>query len=209
MLDGYVSEKEQLEDIKKWWNENGKFILIAIVIGLGIGFGWRYWHRLEITRAENAAMVYQSVMQADEQKNTATVLGGAKILMEKFSGTPYASLAALLWAKEAVTQHDLKTASEKLSWVITQSDQARLKQIARISQARILLSENNTQAAMQVLSTVNDKEFAPLIAWVKGDIYTQEGDAKNATHQYQIAKSGLTEFPPAANLLNQLLAQPV
>ncbi|PIZ03411.1 MAG: hypothetical protein COY58_09635 [Gammaproteobacteria bacterium CG_4_10_14_0_8_um_filter_38_16] len=208
MLDGYVSEKEQWEEIKKWWHSNGKFIAIAVLIGLAVGFGWRYWHKIEINRADNAAMIYQSILQADAQNKMATVQGGAKILMDQFAGSPYASLSAFLWAKEAVAKNDLPMALAKLQWVIQHSDQNRLKQMARIAVARILLSQNNSKAAMSTLAVVNDKQFEPLIAWVRGDIFAQEGQAKKAAAQYQIAKNGLTGFQPAQSYLNQLLAEP-
>lgn len=207
MLDGYVSEKEQIESIKKWWNENGKFIAIAIVIGLGIGFGWRYWHKLEIRRAENASVIYQSVLQADTQNNTVTAQGGAKILMDNFSSSPYASLAALLLAKENVVQNKLVDALTQLQWVVHHSNQKRLQQIACLNAARILLAQNNPTAANHELKIVNDKNFEPLIHWVQGDIAAQEGDAKTAQNDYQNAKNALAGFPPATNLLNQLLSQ--
>ncbi len=209
MLDGYVSEKEQIESIRKWWHSNGKFILIAVVVGLSLGFGWKYWHQLQLRRDENAAMIYQSIIQADSQNNIKTAQGGAKLLVDQFPKTPYASLAALLSAKEFVSQANYADALTQLNWVIAHSDQPRLQQIARISAARILLSQNHPAEAMKTVSVVNDKYFAPLVAWVKGDIYTQQGDAKNAQANYAIAKDAFAQFPPAANLLNQLLAQPV
>lgn len=209
MLDGYVSEKEQIESIRKWWHEHGKFILIAVVIGLSLGFGWKYWHQIQLRRDENAAMIYQSIMQANSQNNIKTVQGGAKLLIDQFPKTPYASLAALLSAKESVAQNNYADALTQLNWVIAHSDQPRLQQIARISTARILLAQNHPKEAMTIISVVNDKHFSPLIAWVKGDIDTQQGDAKNAQANYVAAKNALAQFPPAANLLSQLLAQPV
>ncbi len=207
MLDGYVSEKEQLESIQKWWRENGKFLMIAIIIGLAIGFGWRYWRTLSMHRAENASVVYQSVLQADSQNKITTAQGGATILMNDFSSSPYASLSALLFAKEAVAQNALPTALTKLQWVIKNSDQKSLKQIARIDAARILLSQKNTTAAMNELKIVDDKSFLPLVNWVKGDIETQLGNAVAAKQDYLAAKKALAEFPPANDLLKQQLAQ--
>ena len=69
--------------------------------------------------------------------------------------------------------------------------------------------QNHPDQAMKIVSVVSDKYFEPLIAWVKGDVYTQQGDAKNAQANYAIAKDAFGEFPPAENLLNQLLAQPI
>lgn len=207
MLDGYISEKEQIESIRKWWNENGKFILIAVVIGLAIGFGWRYWHTLQTHRAENASAIYQSVLQADSQKNNVTAQGGAKILMSEFSSSPYASLAALLIAKENVLENKLPNALTQLQWVIKNSHQKRLQQIARLSAARILLSQNNLKAADAELTVTDDKSFEPLINWVQGDIDSQEGNKVAAQTHYEAAKTALAGYPPATDLLDQLLAQ--
>ena len=206
MLDGYVSEKEQLESIKKWWDNNGKFIAIAIIIGLLLGFAWRYWHQMQLRLDDNASMLYQSVVVADAKNNFKTAQGGAAILMKNFANTPYASLAALLSAKEWAEQKQYDQAMTQYQWVITHSNVTRLQQIARISAASLLLTRNQPDAALKIISVVNDKHFEPLIAWVKGDIDMQKGDIKNARKNYQIAKNALAPFPPAANYLSQLMS---
>ena len=206
MLDGYVSEKEQLEEIGKWWKENGKWITVAIIVGLILGFGWRYYQKIETRRLENASMIYQSVLQADKQSQFKTAQGGAVLLMKDFPKTPYADLAALLFAQEAASQNQLDIALTQLNWVIKNSSSTRQKQIARINAARILLSQNNTDAASKMLYVTNDKTFMPLVYWVRGDIATKMGDVKLAETDYQNAKMGLADFPPAADVLNQLLA---
>lgn len=209
MTDGYISDKEQIESMKKWWSEQGKYIAIAVVIGLLIGFGWRYWHQMQVRRTENASAIYQSVVQADNAKQSVTVVGGAKILMKDFANTPYASLAAMIWAKEAVLVKKYDLALSKLQWVIAHGKVDRLKEIAHISAARILLEQGKTKQALAQLKSVNTKSFAPLVDWVKGDLYRQEGDAKLSRKYYQEAKNALAAVPPAAALMNMNLAQPV
>src|SRR3990167_8347722 len=209
MLDGYVSEKEQIDAIQKWWRENGKWITIAVIVGLAIGFGWRYWHTLQARRAENASIIYQSVLEADSQNKIVTVQGGAALLMKDFSSSPYASLAALLWVKKLVAQNDLKTALSTLQWVVDHSNQKRLQQIAHIFAARILLSQDKTQLAMNQLQVVSDKSFEPLINWIKGDIFVKEGNAKDAQKYYTLAKNALSEFPSAIDFMDKQIAQPI
>jgi predicted negative regulator of RcsB-dependent stress response len=148
-------------------------------------------------------------VQAATQNNAATVIGGAQILMDKFSSTPYASLAALLSAKELVSQNKLPGALTQLQWIIKNSNEKRLQQIARINAARILLAQNNSVAAMNEIKTVNDKNFEPLIHWIKGDIYTKENNAEKARAEYSDAKSAFIEFPPAVDFLNKKIAQPM
>ncbi|MCX7120486.1 MAG: tetratricopeptide repeat protein [Gammaproteobacteria bacterium] len=206
MLDGYVSEKEQIESIRKWWRANGKFLIIAIILGLGIGFAFRYWHTLKIRRETQASAIYQSVLDADTQNKITTAQGGAEILIKEFSSSPYAALGALLFAKEAVAQNNLPAALVKLQWVIDHADQKRLQQIARLNSARILLSQGKAADALAQLKTVNDKSFMPAIDWVKGDIYKQEGNAAKATEHYTKAKTALMGFDAAEALLTQQLA---
>lgn len=206
MLDGYTSDKEQLESIKKWWNDSGKGLVFAIVIGLALGVAWKYWHKLSIRRAENASVLYQSVLQADSQNQLSTAQGGATLLMAHFSSTPYASLAGLLFAKELVSQNKLSLALTKLEWVIKNGKEPRLKQIAQLLAARILLSENKTADAMAELKIINDKQFQPMIDWVKGDIYLKENNVAKANAHYESAKKALSDFPPAENLLTEQLA---
>jgi len=209
MSDGYTSDKEQVESMKRWWKEQGKYIAMAIVVGLLIGFGWRYWHQLQARRMENASAIYQTVLQADKNKQSITVVGGAKILMKDYASTPYASLAAMIWAKEAVLVKKYPLALEKLQWVIKHSRVERFKQIAHISAARILLELGKSKEALAELQAVKTKSFVPLVDWVKGDAYRQEGNAALSRKYYQDAKTALQGMPPAAALMNMNLAQPV
>lgn len=209
MLDGYVSEKEQLEAIKKWWDDNGKWIAIAVIVGVALGFGWRYFHRIETRRLENASQIYQVVLEADKQNQFKTSQDSAALLIKDFPNTPYAGMAALLLAKEAVSQNQLDVALSQLNWVIDHAKSMRQKQIARILGARILLSQHKTQNALAMIQVVNDKSFSPLINWVRGDIETQLDQEGSAQADYQRAKNGLSDFPPAIDWLNQLLAQPL
>lgn len=208
-MDGYVSDKEQIESIKKWWKEQGKYVAVAVIIGLGIGFGWRYWHQLQDRRAQNASMIYQSVLQADGAKQSVTVEGGANILMTQFSSSPYASLAAMIWAKEAVLTKKYDIALAKLQWVIDHSKVTQLKDIALISSARIFLEQGNADQALSYLDRVKGTNFAPLVEWVKGDAYRRKGDATQSYAAYQKAKEALQSVPPADAVLNMNLAQPV
>lgn len=209
MLDGYVSEKEQIDAIRKWWQENGKFILIAVILGLSVGFGWRYWHKVETNRAENASMIYQSVLMADRKNDFAAVQGGAGLLEKDYASAPYASLAALLLAKESAQKNDLPAALSQLQWVISHSDQSRLQALARISTARILVSQNKDKEALSEVNAIKDKSFDPLVNWIKGDIAVKAGDAKAAQQYYASAKNALQAFPPATQMLDTQIAQPI
>ena len=53
-MDVYNTEEEQVEAIKKWWNENGKSIITGIIIGVIAIFGWRSYENHTAMQAKAA-----------------------------------------------------------------------------------------------------------------------------------------------------------
>ena len=54
-MDEYSSEKEQIEEIKQWWKDNGTFIITGLVVGFGALGGWKYWQAYKEQRAATAS----------------------------------------------------------------------------------------------------------------------------------------------------------
>ncbi len=201
------TDQEQVDMIKKWWNDYGKFIAIAVVVGLLIGFGWRYYNQHELQRAEQASAIYQSMGLASEQKNANAVKTYADQLTAQYPKSPYASLANFLLAKEMVGVNNLNGALMHLQWVVKNSKIKSYQQMARLRAARVLLAQKQPEKAMKMLAVVNDKNFAPLISSVKGDIYSAQGKQKMARAAYLKAKNGFMVLNTADPLINMKLAQ--
>ena len=184
-----ATDKEQIDEIKKWWNDYGKAITVAVVVGLVIGFGWRYWNRYRAAEDNSASYMYQAQLQAAAHKQAGPVLAYAQQIRTKFGGTVYATMASFMAARVAVANKKYSDASTNLSWIIQKSSNPSFKQIARIRNARILVQMKEPALAMKVISTVDDKKYQPMIDSVKGEIYTAQGDAKAAEKAFKQAKS--------------------
>ena len=39
----HITEEEQIEALKRWWDDNGKQTILAIVLTVGGYFGWQAW----------------------------------------------------------------------------------------------------------------------------------------------------------------------
>src|SRR3990167_2036424 len=185
-----LTRQEQVELFKKWWHRYGKIALIAIIVGLAVGLGWRYWRQHQITQAGHASIIYQQLQSAAAQKQLSTAQSLSQQLMQNYSGTPYASMAALISAQEAVLQGQLNLALTQLQWVMNHADLASLQQIARLRASRILLAQKQYQSALHLLKTVNDPVYQPLIDGVTGDVYRAMGDTKLASQSYKAAQKG-------------------
>src|SRR3990167_4035986 len=166
-----ATDKEQLEEIKKWWNEYGKAITIAIVVGLVIGFGWRYWNRYDQAQENSASFLYQAMLQAVAAEQTEPALAYAQQIQQKFGSTVYATLSSFMAARVAVLNKQYAQASTALGFVIQKSHNPAFREVARIRNARVLLQMKEPQLAMQIISTVDDKSYQPLIDNKRRDLF--------------------------------------
>ena len=57
-------EMEQVEALKRWWQENRWFVIAGVVIGVGTVGGWRGWEWWMARQAETASALYAELATA-------------------------------------------------------------------------------------------------------------------------------------------------
>lgn len=183
-----LSEREQLDAIKKWWSENGKAIVAGLVIGLGAVFGWQYWQKWQNQVAEEASSLYRGVTASVN----ATEDGEDRLrqLKEDHARSPYAALAAMAAAARLVEDEQLDKAREHLQWSADNAEQTELANLSRLRLARVLWASGEPEAALSRLEAM-DKPFRGLADEIRGDIYLETGDTDKARSAYQAAQSAL------------------
>ena len=98
---------EQNERVIKWLRENGVSIVVGIVIGLVVIFGWQQWRTHQARTQIAAAQLYQQlqIAQAANKPDVATRL--ADELMKDYSNSTYAVFAASDRARQQVQDKHL------------------------------------------------------------------------------------------------------
>jgi predicted negative regulator of RcsB-dependent stress response len=206
-MPAYETDQEQMEMLRKWFKENGRWLLTAIVFGILAAFGWHIWQKQNNQRNEQASSLYEQLLTANEQNNPQTINEMSEEIVKRYPKTEYAALATLIAAKTAIYQNNNSGALNKLQWVIDHSASASLRQIARLRRARVQLSQNQPDEAQKTLSIVNDKTYQPAIDEVQGDIYSAKGDSAKARQYYQSAQSGFSSLLGEDMLLSLKIAQ--
>jgi predicted negative regulator of RcsB-dependent stress response len=179
-----ASEREQLDEIRKWWNANGKAILVGLTLGLAALFGYRYWQGVQESTAESASINYQHFLQiaaagpSDEARTTA------KAIMEGYQNSVYARLTALLLARLEVDDQKLAAAKPALQWVIDHGKNSELAAIARSRLAQVLLAEGDAKAAMTEISKLPKQGEQTLFAEIRGDIFAALNQRADALAMY-------------------------
>jgi len=188
-----LAELEQAERIKGWCREYGIGIMLGVIFAIVASIGWHYWQQTRENNAVNAAMEYESFVASIQKNNLTTVEAVAKRLLQNYPKTPYASLAALQLAKQAVSQNNLSEAENKLIWVIQHGKSESLRAVARTRLARVLLAENQAERALKMLDENDNAAFQPLIFEEKGDIFQHLGNLSSALQNYLAAEKLFSE----------------
>lgn len=180
-------EQENIEELKSWWSTYGTLVIVVIaafVTGIGGTQAWNYYQRQQV---EQAAELYDSLLQVQGDGDPKKISDAAGLLMEGFSGSGYASRAALISARASLDAGDLQTAKGRLQWVLDNSKEDELKDLVRLHLAAVLLDEKKYDEALRVLETRHGESFDGLYADLKGDVLTAAGKVTEARAAYQMA----------------------
>lgn len=183
----YSSEEQQVEAIKRFWQQYGKAIVAGVAIGLVALYGFRYYQAQQRSNAETASAGFNQLIEQRESGNPEDWLAQAQGFIAKSDDNTYAIFAALVAAKEAVDAQKPDVATERLQWAVTHAKDSSVKAIAQLRLARIQKDQGNYDAALTTLNTAVPESFVALQAELKGDILLLSGKAAEAKTAYQQA----------------------
>ncbi len=186
-MDVYESEKEQVEALRKWWRENGKALIVGVVLGLGGLFGYRAWQDHQTATAVAAADLHAAVVVAVEQGEHGSVIADSARLRGEYTDTPYAALATLAEAGVLVRDGEVAAARTALEWVVAHAAQPEVAAVARLRLARLLADQGQGEAARTQLDALPQGLFVASAAELRGDLLRDSGQTEAARAAYREA----------------------
>ncbi len=196
------TEEEQVEALKRWWQSNGKSLLLTIAVALALVMGWRAWQERQAAEAGNASVIYQNLLEAvnvalgpersDAQLSTADHLAGT--LKSEYEDSAYARLGALLMARLAVEQDKPDQALAELDWVLDHDPEAPQRVLTLLRKARLLGDQGDFSQALTVIDGLDAGEFEASYQELRGDLLQGDGRIDEARDAYlqamQAAEAG-------------------
>lgn len=205
-MESYRTEEEQVEALRRWWQENGRSTIMAIVIALSAGFGWQAWKSYDQQSTENASNIYQALLQSItvqdptvEQQAVSADL--AVQLKDEYERSSYAQFAALHLASMAVSSDKLDDAETELRWVLSHADKGGdVAQVTELRLARVLAAKGQEDQALEILQRAGSVAYAASYAMARGDVLLQMGRTDEARDAYADAQSLVAQSGGQVNL---------
>jgi predicted negative regulator of RcsB-dependent stress response len=188
-----LEEQEQLDELKHFWREYGNLITWALIAVFGAIAAWNGWNYWQNRQAVQASALYDEVERAAIAGDTERVQRAFSDMKERFGGTTFAQQAGLLAAAALEDKGKPDGAKTALAWVADKSSDEGYQAVARLRLASVEMEAKQYDDALKQLSGAFPREFEPLAADRRGDIYKLQGKKAEAKAEYEKAWKGLDE----------------
>ena len=184
------TEEEQVEALKRWWQENGKSLILTIAVSVGGVLSWNAYQDHQTSESELASVYFQQLMTSAPvgqlgETEIAEIRYNSDLLKKEFSASTYAQFAALMMARVEVQEGNLAAATTELEWIIAQQGDEEVRTLATLRLAKLLGAQNQYDKALALLVDADD-------AWQLGRLETR-GDLLVAQGDLDAARAAYTE----------------
>lgn len=187
-----LEEQEQISQLKAWWETYGKYVTFVIVAAALASVAWQGWNWYRSKQAAEAGALYYVVQQAVERGDAAKAREASGEILDKYKGTAYAEMAALLSARAQFGAGDFKNAQAQLQWAVDNANDPLLKDFARLRLATVLLEQGEFKAGLATLDGAPPHALLqPRFADLRGDLLAGDAQLAEARKAYQAALESL------------------
>ena len=201
-----AAEEETVESLKQWWSENGKQLIILVVVGFAAFMSWLVWTNSQNANLDSASDMYEEILALAVtdagQPGTLLIPQDSERIIElgaqlrsDHSGSTYAKLGSLFAAQQSVRSDDLDAAEISLQWILDNEQGGLLSEAdegllltTNLRLGRIILAKGDAERALALVNNIAPKTFEAGYSELRGDIYTVMGRDVDARDAYIAAQ---------------------
>lgn len=180
-------EQEQINKIKYFWNDWGKYIIsifVVIVIAYMANFLWSSHNEKQAFGVAEMYMQFNDAVQSNNNKKAYAI---TKELEEKYSKNELTILASIRAAAVAYTNKELDVAAKFLVWASEHTADKGLVSVANLRLANVYIDQLKFDKALSVLMEKHEAAFDAAYFSGRGDLYIAKGDLGKARETYKEA----------------------
>ena len=199
-----LSEKEQLQEMRAWWSENGRYVITGVVLGVAIIFGWNQWRSSIQTSRIEASNLFEEVMFAVGDGDTDMAEAAAGNIYDNYEQTVYPDQTRLAMARLYMDKGRDQDAADVLHELIVVGDENEIQLVGRLRLAKVLLYQNKPDEVVELLKDRGESGFSARYSEVLGDAYAAQGNFAEAQTAYLAALTENQTMRTVDNTLVQL-----
>lgn len=187
-----IEEEQELNELKTWWKENYKSIIVIVVLAFSGVFGWRYWQDYQTTKKQTLSAQYDQLISSAE--NQSIYNAQLDQFVQENGETTYAVFALLDKAKLEVSQQNFVQAEETLKQAIVNTSDDILMSITAIRLATVQYQLQKFDEALASLNQVKGQSWDVSKLLLSGDIQLAKGNKEIAKDNFEQALTKATSW---------------
>lgn len=182
-MSDYLTDEEQAERLKRWWEQNGTSLIIGVVLAVAAVLGWRWYQGYAQDQADAASDVFGSyVAGRNGAESTSDQLA---MIDTEFEGSGYHVFTLLYRADDEIEVEDWEEALALLERAAQLADNDNLKDIARYRIAKVLYQLDRLDECETELAAIRSAGLEAHVAALSGDVFVARGDLERARIAYR------------------------
>ncbi len=199
-MEVYSNDNEQVDALRRFFANNGKSLVIGVVLGVAALVGWHYWNDHQNDNAKETSAVYQQLATALDGNKPQTMDAVAKFAHD--NNNTYGALASLDLAKQYVDKNDLDKAAAQLQNGLVNTQDANLKAVLNLRLARVQLQQKKMDEVLKTLDAIKGDGWTAIVADIRGEALLSKGDKQGAHDAW--SKGIASEASPALKEMMQM-----
>lgn len=201
-----AAEEETIESLKKWWEDNGRQLMILVVLVFATFTAWLVWTNSQNASIDSASDMYEEILSlaiSDAGQpgtlllplDSARIISLGEMLRGEHGSSTYAKLGSLFAAQQSVQNDDLEGAETSLQWILDNEQGGLLSEAdegliltASLRLGRVILAKGDAERALALVNNLDPKTFEASYSELRGDIYIAMGREVDARDAYIAAQ---------------------
>lgn len=191
-MSDYLTDEEQLDKLRNWWQENGLMLAGGVVLAVVGLVGWNWYGQQQAEATASASDLYVDYLNASGAERQTI----ESTLISNHPDSIYRLFVTLRNARAQMDEEDAAGALLTLQEALALADDEKMADVIRIRIARVQQELNQSDAALETLSDVRSMGLRSQVQELKGDIHMARGERALANESYRAALAEAGEGTP-------------